>query len=165
MMEVSGVSSGAFRITALVPEDMVSLPADGDWAAWFGLASTAVDGRRAVVLVSITVTAFSPPSAVASGESLAAMLRARYPEPGTRIAEFTTPADHPAAIMRTAAARQVNGRDVVTGQAQALVHYPEPRALGVVSGICLHPGDLDIAATLVTGIANGLTVTAAAAAA
>jgi hypothetical protein len=151
-------------MTALVPEELVSLPADGEWAAW--LTSTQVDGRTAVVLVSITVTAFGTPlEAARPGESLAARARARYPEDTAIIEEFTTPAGYRAVELRRIVTQRVGGRDVTTGQAQALVVYPGPGALGVVSGVALDPDDLDRAAALVTGIAAEMTVTSASAAA
>ena len=170
---MSGVSvtRDTFRMMVPVPEDLVSLPADGEWAAWLGVTSTQVDGRTAVVLVSITVTALdapqgaAPPGAGRAAESLAARVRARYPEATALIEEFTTPGGNCAVSVRRTVAQRVNDRDVTTGQAQALVVYPGPGALGVVSGVALDPADLDRAAVLVTGIAAGMTVTSAPAAA
>jgi hypothetical protein len=161
---------------APVPEDLVSLPADGEWAAWLGLTGTPVDGKAAVVLVSITVTALdappgaaspgaAPPGAGRAAESLAARVRARYPEGTALIEEFTTPGGNPAVGVRRTVTQRVDGRKVTTGQAQALVVYPGPGALGVVSAVALDPDDLDRAAELVTGIAAGMTVTSAPAAA
>ncbi|MGH3246596.1 MAG: hypothetical protein ACRDOI_10360 [Trebonia sp.] len=165
---MSGVSvtRDTFRMMALVPEDLVSLPADGEWAAWVGLTSSAVDGRNAVVLVSITVTALDvPQGAAGAGEALVARVRARHPEGTAVVEEFTTPDGNRAVGVRRTVAQRVNGRDVTTGQAQALVVYPGPGALGVVSGVALDPADLDRAADLVTEIAAGMTVTSASAAA
>jgi len=149
---------------AFVPEELVSLPADGAWAAW--LTSAQVEGRTAVVLVSIAVTALdSPLEAARAGEPLAARVRARYPEGTALIEEFTTPGGYRAVDVRRVVTQRVDGRDVTTGQAQVLVVYPGPGALGVVSGVALDPDDLDRAAALVTGIAAGMTVTSAPAAA
>ncbi|HEX7164947.1 MAG TPA: hypothetical protein VF223_27350, partial [Trebonia sp.] len=72
---MSGVSvtRDTFRMMAPVPEDLVSLPADDGWAAWLGVTSTVVDGRTAIVLVSITVTALDEALGGArASESLAA---------------------------------------------------------------------------------------------
>jgi hypothetical protein len=149
---------------ALVPEDLVSLPADGEWAAWLGLTSTLADGRNGVVLVSITVTALGTPQG-AAGESLVARVRARHPEGTAHIEEFTTPDGNRAVGVRRTVTQRVDGRDVTTGQAQALVVYPGPGALGVVSGVALDPDDLDRASVLVTEIAAGMMVTSASAAA
>lgn len=55
------------------------------------------------------------------------------------------------------------GTQLTTGIAQALVIYPAPGALGIVSGICLSPDDLDPLAVLVAGVAARMTVTCAAA--
>jgi hypothetical protein len=149
---------------ALVPENLVGLPADAEWAAW--LTSTPVDGRTAVVLVSITVTALDPPPGTAKAcESLAARARAINPAGTALIEEFTTPGGNRAVSVRRTVTQRVNGRDVTTGQAQALVVYPGPGALGIVSGVALDPDDLDRAAVLVTEIAAGMTVTSAPAAA
>lgn len=172
---MSGVSvtRDTFQMVALIPEDLVGLPADGEWAAW--LTSTMVDGRTAVVLVSITVTALDPPPGTpkappgtpkaTAGESLAARIRARNPGSSARIEEFTTPGGNYAVGVRRVVTQRLNGRNVTTGQAQALVVYPVPGALGIVSGVALDPDDLDRAAVLVTEIAAGMTVTSAPAAA
>jgi hypothetical protein len=165
---MSGVSvtRDTFQMIAPVPEDLVCLPADGEWAAWLGLTSTPVDGKTAVVLVSITVTALdAPPGAGRAGESLAARVRAGHPEGTALIEEFTTPGGNRAVGVRRTVTQQVNGRDVTTGQVQALVVYPGPGALGVVSGVALDPDHLDQAAVLVMGIAAGMKVTSAPAAA
>ncbi|MCW2893762.1 MAG: hypothetical protein JWO75_3251 [Actinomycetia bacterium] len=173
---MSGVSvtRDTFQMMALVPENLVGLPADAEWAAW--LTSTPVDGRTAVVLVSITVTALDPPPGTAKPgaatpgtakacESLAARARAIHSAGTALIEEFTTPGGNRAVSVRRTVTQRVNGRDVTTGQAQALVVYPGPGALGVVSGVALDPDDLDRAAVLVTEIAAGMTVTSAPAAA
>lgn len=165
---MSGVSvtRDTFQMVALIPEDLVGLPADGEWAAW--LTSTMVDGRTAVVLVSITVTALDPPPGTpkaTTGDSLAARIRARHPGSSALIEEFTTPGGNCAVGVRRVVTQRLNGRNITTGQAQALVLYPVPGALGIVSGVALDPDDLDRAAVLVTEIAAGMTVTSAPAAA
>jgi hypothetical protein len=168
---MSGVSvtRDMFQMVALVPEELVGLPADGEWAAW--LTSTPVEGRTAVVLVSITVTPLEPPLGTSkgrAGDSLAARVRARHParrSGGPLIEEFTTQGGHCAVSVRRVVTQRLNGRDVTTGQAQALVAYPVPGALGIVSGVALDPDDLDRAAVLVMEIAAGMTVTSAPAAA
>lgn len=173
-MDVSGVTPHPFRMLATVPEGMVGMPADGDWAAWTGFWSAPVDGRDAVILVSITVTAFDASGAGGVGTAgeagtaadvLAARLRVRHPDPAAVIEEFRTPGGEPAVCLRCSVTEQVRGRDVTTWQAQALVAYPSAGALGVVSGVALDPADLDRAAALVSGIAAGMTVTVAPAAA
>ena len=165
---MSGVSvtRDMFQLVALVPEDLVGLPADGEWAAW--LTSTPVEGRTAVVLVSITVTALEPPPGMpkaTAGELLAARVRVRHPARTARIEEFTTQGGNCAVSVRRVVTQRLNGREVTTGQAQALVAYPVPGALGIVSGVALDPDDLDRAAVLVMEIAAGMTVTSAPAAA
>jgi hypothetical protein len=165
---MSGVSvtRDTFQMMALVPEDLVDLPADGEWAAW--LTSSLVDGRTAVVLVSITVTALGLPPGTpkaTAGESLAARVRARHPGSSVLIEEFTTPGGNCAVGVRRVVTQRLNGKNVTTGQAQALVVYPAPGALGIVSGVALDPDDLDRAAVLVTEIAAGMTVTSVTAAA
>jgi hypothetical protein len=57
---------------------------------------------------------------------------------------------------------ELHGRVIPDGLAQALVIYPGPGALGIVSGICLHPDDLDPAAVPVAGITARMTITRAA---
>ena len=164
---MSGVSvtRDMFRMTVSVPDDLVGLAADGDadgeWAAWLGVTCRQADGRSALVLVSITVTAYTPPPGASGAEALAARLRAN----GADVEEFVTSGGSPAVGTRRVVTRRTGGRDVTTGQAQALVVYPGPRALGVVSGVCPDPGDLEQAAALVTAVAAGMTVTGASAAA
>jgi hypothetical protein len=81
------------------------------------------------------------------------------------IEEFTTPGGNCAVSVRRVVTQRLNGKNVTTGQAQALVVYPAPGALGIVSGVALDPDDLDRAAVLVMEIAAGMTVTSAPAAA
>lgn len=150
-------------MTVTVPENLVGLPAEDDWAAWQGITCVTAGDRSALVLVSITVTAFHP--AKNANDELARRLRERHPEGSARIEQFTTPDGNPAVTVRRVATQRVNGRDVTTGQAQALVAYPGAGALGIVSGVALDPDDVDEAAELVTGIAAGMTVTVASAAA
>jgi hypothetical protein len=164
-MDVMGNTPHPFRVMASVPDDMVSLDADGEWAAWSGVYCTADGGREAVVLVSIAVTAFEPAPGVAPGEFLAAELRARHPAGAGVIDEFSTSDGKPAVRVSCVVTQQLNGRAVTTGQAQALVVFPGAGALGVVSGVCPDVADLDRAAVLVAGIAARMTVTAATAAA
>jgi hypothetical protein len=161
-MDVSGVTPHPFRMLATVPENMVCLPTDGEWAAWTGFWSSPVGGRDAVVLVSITVTAFDPPAADepgAAGDVIVARLRVHCPEGTAIIEEFRTTGGDPAVCLRRVVAERVSGKDVTTAQAQALVVYPKTGALGVVSAVALDPDDLDRAAVLVAGIAGGMTVT------
>ena len=167
-MDVSGVTPHPFRMLATVPEDMVGMPADGDWAAWTGFWSAPMDGRHAVFLASITVTAFDAEGAGGVGTAsdvLAARLRVRHAEAAAVIEEFRTPGGDPALCLRCSVTERVRGRDVTTWQAQALVAYASAGALGVVSGVALDADDLDRAAALVAGIAAGMTVTVAPAAA
>lgn len=163
------VTRDAFQMMVLVPENLVSLPADGEWAAW--LTSTQVGGRTSVVLASITVRPLEPrpgtpkASEAKAAESLVARVRARHPAGTAIVEEFTTPGGNRAVCVRRVVRQRRGGRDVTTGQAQAMVLYPGPGALGIVSGVALDPDDLDRAAVLVTEIAAGMTVTSAPAAA
>jgi hypothetical protein len=164
-MDVMGVTPHPFRVTASVPDEMVSLDPDGEWAAWSGVDCGMSDGRKSVVLVSITVTAFDLAPGVAAGEVLKTTLRARHPAGSGVIDELTAADGNPAVLVRCAVTQQLNGRPVTTGQAQALIVFPGAGALGVVSGVCPDPADLDRTAALVARIAGRMTVTAATAAA
>lgn len=163
------VTRDAFQVMVLVPENLVSLPADGEWAAW--LTSTQVGGRTSVVLASITVRPLEArpgtpkANAAKAAESLAARVRARHPAATSLVEEFTTPGGHHAICVRRVVHQRRGGREVTTGQAQAMVVYPGPGALGIVSGVALDPVDLERAAVLVTKIAAGMTITSAPAAA
>ena len=164
-MDVLGVTPHQFRMTARVPDDMVTLDADGEWAAWSGF-DCATDGERtSVVLVSIAVTSFAPAPEVAPAEVLRAMLRARHAAGTAVIEELSTAEGNPALRIRCTVTEQRGGRSVTTGQAQAFVMFPGAGALGVVSAVCPVAADLDRAAGLVAGIAARMTVTAATAAA
>jgi hypothetical protein len=166
-MDVIGVTPHPFRVTASVPDEVVTLDADGDWAAWSGVAAwTGPDGgRQSVVLVSIAVAAFRLAPAATAGEALKAALRDHYPAGAEEIDEFRTGDGNPALRMRCTVTQRVKRRPVTTGQAQALVVFPRAGALGVVSAVCPDPADLDRAAVLVSDIAGQLTVTATSAAA
>lgn len=164
-MDVMGVTPRPFCMTASVPDGMVSVDPDGDWAAWCGVDRSTADGRESVVLVSIAVAAFHLAPGAAPGDALKAALKSRHPA-GTGLTEDFAAADgNPAVQVRCTVTQQLNGRAVTTGQAQALVVFPGAGALGVVSGVCADPADLDHAAALVAGIAARMAVTAAPAAA
>ena len=197
-MDVLGVTPHPFRMTASVPDEMVSLDADGEWAAWSGVAiwsgGTGAGGTGAsgtgpggtgggrhgaggwggrprgsgpesVALVSIAVTPLRLASAAAAGETLRAALRERHPAGTAVIDEIATAGGNPALRVRETVTQLVNGHPVTTGQAQVLVVFPGAGALGVVSGICPDPADLDRAVALVSEIAAQLSVTAGQAAA
>ncbi|HEY0937602.1 MAG TPA: hypothetical protein VGD91_28165 [Trebonia sp.] len=164
-MDVTVVTPHPFRVLASVPDNMVSLSPDGDWAAWSGVDCTPDGSRQAVVLVSIAVTAFKPGPGVSAGEFLTAALRARHPAGAGVVDQLTTAGGHPAVRVSGAVTQQVNGRAVTTGQSQVLVVFQGAGALGVVSGLCPDPADLGRAAELVAVIAAGMTVAATSAAA
>jgi hypothetical protein len=164
-MDVLGVTPHQFRMTARVPDDMVSLDTDGEWAAWSGF-DCATDGeRKSVVLVAIAVTSFCPAPGAAPAEELGAILRTRHAAGTAVIEELSTADGNPALRTRCTVTEQRGGRQVTTGQAQAFVVFPGADALGVVSAVCPDAADLDRAAVLVAGIAARMTVTAATAAA
>jgi hypothetical protein len=166
-MDVTGVTPHPFQVTASVPDDVITLDVDDDWAAWSGVAAwSAPDGgRESVVLVSIAVAAFRLAPEAPAGEELKAALRDHYPAGAKDIDEFRTADGNPAVRMRCTVTQRVNRRPVTTGQAQALVVFTGAGALGVVSGVCPDPADLDRAAALVCDIAGRMTVTATSAAA
>jgi hypothetical protein len=203
-MDVLGVTPHPFRMTASVPDEMVSLEADGEWAAWSGVAiwsrgtraggteagGTRKGGTRAggteaggpgegapgeggapdsgpesVALVSIAVTPLRLASAAAAGETLRAALRQRHPAGTAVIDEIATAGGNPALRVKETVDQLVNGHPVTTGQVQVLVVFSGAGALGVVSGICPDPADLDRAVALVSEIAARLSVTAGQAAA
>jgi hypothetical protein len=164
-MDVMGVTPRPFRMTASVPDGMVSLDTGGDWAAWCGVDHSAAGGRESVVLVAIAVAPFQPAAGAAADDVLKAALKSRHPAGAGIVEEFAAADGNPAVQVRCAVTQRVNGRTVTTGQAQALVVFPRAGALGVVSGLCANPADLDRAAVLVARIAAQMTVTAAPAAA
>lgn len=164
-MDVVCVTPHQFRVTARVPDDMVSLDTDGEWAAWSGFDCATEGERTSVVLVAIAVTSFATAPGAAPAEELGSILRARHPA-GTTAIEELSPADgNPVLRTRCTVTEQRGGRQVTTGQAQAFVVFPGADALGVVSAVCPDAADLDRAAVLVAGIATRMTVTAATAAA
>ena len=130
--------------------------------SWLGLAAEPHARRWSMLLISITVTPFDPPPGIAPAGTLAAMLRAEYPPGAALIEEFQVPGG-PAVGIRRAGTLDLRGTQLTIGIAQALVIYPAPGALGIVSGICLSPDDLDPLAVLVAGVAARMTVTCAAA--
>jgi hypothetical protein len=160
-MDVLGVTPHPFRMTARVPDHMVSLDTDGEWAAWSGFDCTADGERESVVLVAIAVTAFAPAPGTAPAEALRAMLRARYPSGRAVIEELSTADGNPALRIRRTATERRGGRPVTTGQVQAFVVFPGAGALGVVSAVCPDAADLDRAAALVAVIAAQMSVTPA----
>jgi hypothetical protein len=163
-MDVLGVTPHPFKMTARVPDDMVSLDTDGDWAVWSGFDWVAGSERKSVVLVAIAVTPFTRAPGATPAEELTALLRAMHPAEAV-IEELSTADGNPVLRIRCVVTEQRDGRAVTTGQAQAFAVFPEAGALGVVSAVCLDAADLDHAAGLVAGIATRMTVSAATAAA
>ena len=160
-----GQSNGTFRINVRVPRDMARVPAAGTGADLLFTATDARNGGDATIVVSVTVLPFALPPGISAGEALAAMLRARDRGDRAVVEEFQTVAGHPAIGIRRIrpGAPRENGRLAVnTGQAQVLVVYREAGALGVVSGACRSPRDLNATAALVAGLVARMTVTAAA---
>ena len=127
-------------------------------ASWLGLAAGSHAGRWALLMISITVTPFDPPQGIAPSGALAAMLRAEHPADAALIEEFQAPTG-PAVGVRRIGTLELQDRQIDTGVAQAIVVYLERGALGIVSGMCLNPYDLDLTATLVAGIAARMTIT------
>jgi hypothetical protein len=164
-MDVLGVTPHPFRMTARVPDDMVSLDTDDEWAVWSGFDCVADGEHRSVVLVAIAVTSFTPVPGATPAEELTALLRARHPADAAVIEELSTADGNPALRVSCTVTEQRDGRSVTTGQAQAFVVFPGAGALGVVSAVCPDAADLDRAASLVAGIAARMTVSAATAAA
>jgi hypothetical protein len=143
---------------------MVRVPAAGTGADL--LFTAAGTQGRAAIVVSVSVLPFALPAEVAAGDALGAMLRARDRGDRAVVEEFRTAAGHAAIGIRRIrrGAPADNGRLAFnTGQAQVLVVYRAAGALGVVSGACRHPGDLNATATLVAGLVARMTVTAGAA--
>ncbi|HEY5018625.1 MAG TPA: hypothetical protein VII59_17795 [Streptosporangiaceae bacterium] len=160
-----GQSNGSFSINVRVPRDLVRVPAARTGADLLFTAADTRNGGDATIVVSVTVLPFALPPEVSAGEALAAMLRARDRGDRAVVEEFSTAAGHPAIGIRRIrpGAPRENGRLAVnTGQAQVLVIYREAGALGVVSGACRNPRDLNATAALVAGLVARMTVTAAA---
>ena len=163
-MDVMGVTPHPFRVTASVPDEMISLDPDGEWAAWSGVYCRPARRRTALVLVCIAVAPFEPAPGT-TGAALKAALRARQPVGDGEVDEFTGLSGNPGVRVSGVVTQRTGQRRVTTGQAQALVVFPGARALGVVSAMCPDPADLDRSAALVLRIAARMTVTAAPAAA
>ena len=160
-----GQSNGTFRINVRVPRDMVRVAAAGTGADLLFTATDARNGGDATIVVSVTVLPFALPPGISASGALAAMLRARDRGDRAVVEEFQTAAGHPAIGIRRIrpGAPGENGRLAVnTGQAQVLVVYRQAGALGVVSGACRSPRDLNATAALVAGLVARMTVTAAA---
>ena len=160
-----GQSNGTFRINVRVPRDMARVPAAGTGADLLFTATDARNGGDATIVVSVTVLPFALPPGISAREALAAMLRARDRGDRAVVEEFQTAAGNRAIGIRRIrpGTPRENGRLAVnTGQAQVLVVYREAGALGVVSGACRSPRDLNATAALVAGLVARMTVTAAA---
>jgi hypothetical protein len=160
-----GQSNGSFFINVRVPRGLVRVPAAGTGADLLFTAADTRNGGDPAIVVSVTVLPFAVPPGVTAGEALAAMLRERDRGDRAVVEEFQTAAGHPAIGIRRIrpGTPKENGRlSVNTGQAQVLVVYCAAGALGVVSGACRHPRDLNATAALVAGLVARMRVTAAA---
>jgi len=160
-----GQSNGSFFINVRVPKGLVRVPAAETGADLLFTAADTRNGGRATIVVSVTVLPFALPPGVTAAEALAAMLRERDRGDRAVVEEFQTAAGHPAIGIRRIrpGTPRENGRLAAnTGQAQVLVVYHEPGALGVVSGACRDPRDLNATAALVAGLVARMRDTAAA---
>ena len=160
-----GQRNGSFFINVRVPSGLVRVPAAGTGADLLFTAADTRNGGDAAIVISVTVLPFTLPPGVTAGEALAAMLRERDRGDRAVVEEFKTAAGHPAIGIRRIRppAPRENGRPSVnTGQAQVLVVYCAAGALGVVSGACRNPRDLNATAALVAGLVARMRVSPAA---
>ncbi len=133
--------------------------------SYLGLATAELGGRGVLLLLGIAVTAFDPPDRVAPGSLLAAMLRARYPAGTALVEEFETPHGPAVGMRRTdvldvpAPGPGAGPLRLDTGVSQGMVVFPDADALGVVTGFCFNPADIDLATILVAAVACRMKIT------
>jgi hypothetical protein len=136
-----------------------SVAADG--FGYLGAMAGDQDGRPVLILLGIAATPVALPDRVDPASLFAAVLRKQYPE--ALVEEFVTAQGAGVGIRRcqeTVLSDPVPGAETLTitaGISQALVSFPEAELLGVVTGFCLAPADIDVATVFTAMIAYHMT--------
>jgi hypothetical protein len=119
-------------------------------------------GRPALIVLAIAAAPLEFPEGIDAASLLAALLRRRYP--GAAVEEFPAAAAAGAGIRRCEEIwlppSAPGGRPltVTAGISQALVPFPEAGLLGIITGFCFTPADIDLATVFTATIACQVTV-------
>lgn len=119
-----------------------------------------VEGGARMLLLGVAAAPLEPPEGIDTASLLAAMLRHSYPEASALIEEFQTEHGQAVGVRRCdELALPFPGSDgqpvrIDTGISQAMVIFPEARLLGVVTGFCFDPGDIDLTTVFTAAIAH-----------
>jgi hypothetical protein len=116
------------------------------------------------MLLGIAAAPLEPPEGIDTASLLAAMLRHSYPEASALIEEFQTDHSQAVGVRRcdelTLPFPGPDGQParIDTGISQAMVIFPEARLLGVVTGFCFDPDDIDLTTVFTAAIAHRMRV-------
>lgn len=135
----------------------------GSGIGYLGVLAADVDGRPRMVVLGVAAATWEPPEGIDATSLLTAMLRHSYPQASALVEEF--PTDHgPAVGVRrcgelTLPFPRPDGPPVTidTGISQAMVIFPGTRLLGIVTGFCFHPTDIDLTTVFTATIAHKMT--------
>ncbi len=135
----------------------------GGGIRYFCMAGGNVDGRQVLLMVGIAVTPFPRAEGEEPRGLLARMLREQYPQDAALVEEFGTEYGPGVGLRRaeTLPFPVPGGQplQIDTGVAQAIIHFLDAGAAGVVTGYCFSPRDIDTAAVTVALIARRMTIT------
>jgi hypothetical protein len=135
----------------------------GSGTGYLGVLAGDVDGRPRMLVLGVAAATWQPPEGIDPVSLLTAVLRHRYPQASALVEEFET--DHgPAAGVRrcdelTLPFPGPDGQParIDTGISQAIVIFPGTRLLGIVTGFCFHPGDIDLTTVFTAAVAHQMT--------
>jgi hypothetical protein len=136
---------------------------------YLGVLTGEVDGQARMLLLGVAAAPLEPPEGIDTASLLAAMLRHSYPEASALVEEFETDHGQAVGVRRcdelTLPFPGPDGQParIDTGISQAMVIFPEAKLLGVVTGFCFDPDDIDLTTVFTAAIAHRLTVTRGAA--
>jgi hypothetical protein len=134
----------------------------GTGLGYLGAVADVRDGRPALLLLGIAAIPLSVPEGIESVSLLAAMLRHGFP--GAQIEDFPTAQGQAVGLQRyeeqtlAGPALGSEAATITTGISQALVPFPEADLLGLTTGLCLTPDDIDLATVFTATIAYHLTI-------
>lgn len=127
---------------------------------YLGVLAGDVDGRPRMLVLGVAAATWEPPAGIDAASLLAAMLRHSYPQASALVEEFPTACGLAVGLRRCGELTlPFPGPDgqrarIDTGISQALVIFPGTRLLGIVTGFCFHPRDLDLATVFTAAVAH-----------
>jgi hypothetical protein len=130
---------------------------------YLGVLAADVDGRPRMLVLGVAAATWEPPEGIDAASLLTAMLRHSYPQASALVEEFQTDYGPAVGVRRcdelTLPFPGPDGKPtkIDTGISQAIVIFPRTRLLGIVTGFCFHPTDIDLTTVFTATVAHKMT--------